>query len=145
MCTQEFNAQLQELNLYLGKFLPFRGDAQKLDKDNLVKVLEFAVPASWQKDMIYQGFNASKHLATEVVKFCKRLKFTETISNSVKGKNSQSNLKGAKNKNCKDGEKSSEQASKSTHSGTKRQQDTKYCLLHDTDSHDIAECKVMLN
>ena len=41
MRTREFNARLQELNLYLGKFPPFGGDAQKLDKDDLVEVLVF--------------------------------------------------------------------------------------------------------
>ena len=145
MRTREFNTRLQELNLYLSKFPPFGGDAQKLDKDDLVEILEFAVPARWQKDMLYQGFNASEHTATKVVKFCECLEFTEMLSDSVKGKNSQSNLKVAKSKNCKSGEKSSEEASKSTHSGTKRGRDKQYCPLHDTDSHDISECKVMLN
>ena len=143
--TREFHARLQELNAYLEEFPPFAGATQRLSDDDLVEVLEFAVPASWQKDMIYQGFNASKKTATDVVEFCERLEFTETLSESVKGKNSQGDSKSTKKNNSQGNGKTSEGANSKTKDSCKRKRDEKYCPLHDTNGHDISECKVLLN
>ena len=79
-------------------FPPF-GQDQSLDDDDIMEILEFDIPAFWQKDMIYQGFNPSEHTATEFVEFCKRLEFTEAMTKQVKGKSSQTNPKGGTNAN----------------------------------------------
>ena len=86
MKTREFNTRLQEMNAYLSEFPPFNDD-QSLADDDLSEVLEFAVPPSWQRTMVLQGFNASERSATEIVNFCERLEFTESLSGETKGKN----------------------------------------------------------
>ena len=67
------------------------------------------------------------------------------MTDTVSGKSSQADPKGSNKTNRKSDAKSSEKANlKPTNSG-KRKQGTKYCPLHDTDGHDISECKVMIS
>lgn len=142
--TREFYSRVQEINAYLNQFPPF-GQTQRLDDDDIIEILEYSVPASWQKDMVYQGFNPSEHTATEFIEFCERLEFTESMTAQVKGKSSQTGPKGGSKPNRKSDAKSSEKAPSKPTLGGKRKQGEKYCPLHDTDGHDMSECKVMLN
>ena len=137
--TREFSARLQELNAYLKEFPPFGGDDQMLAEDDLAEILEFGIPNSWQKAMVLQGFNTIERSVTDIVEFCERLEFTEQLSNDLNGKNSRTDSSSGK-KNRKSGEKTSKEASNKG----KHQQD-RYCPLHNTNGHDISECKVFLN
>ena len=100
LSTREFHSRVQELNSYLSQFPPFNA-GQLLDDDNIMEILEFGIPATWQKHMIYQGFNASEHTATEFVEFCERLEFTEQMTDTVSGKSSQADPKGSNKANRK--------------------------------------------
>ena len=140
MTTREFNARLQELNAYLDEFPPFGGNAQRLADDDLSEVLEFAIPNSWQRTMVLQGFNASERSTTDIVEFCERLEFTETLSGDINpGKIFQADSKSSK-KHGKSQGKTSDEATIN-----KKRKTHKYCPLHDTNGHDISECKVLLN
>ena len=139
MKTREFNTRLQEINAYLSEFPPFGGDVQRLADDDLAEVLEFAVPASWQKAMVLQGFNAFERSTTEIVEFCERIEFTERLHNDAKGKSSRTDSKSSFTHGKGQG-KSSDGANKNN-----KRNGRGYCPLHDTTSHDISECKVILN
>lgn len=149
--TRAFNARLVEMNAYLPEFPPF-GPQQQLADDDLSEILEFAVPNSWNRTMVLQGFNASEKTTTEIVEFCERLEFTESLpggrannnNGNNNGKNFHTDSKSGSKHRQGDGKSSSREAS--NNNKNKRKSDTqKYCPLHDTHGHDISECKVLLN
>ena len=145
---REFNARVQEINAYLTDFPPFE-ENQQLSSDDLLEILEFAIPNTWQKHMVLYNFTPSEHTASEFVEFCERIEFIEQLSpngsqNGKKGASSQADPKGSNKRGHQRGAKSSDEAKTPDRSG-KRQKASKYCPLHDSDSHDISECKVMLD
>jgi len=72
MSMRDFMARLTEINSYLQFFPPF--DANKnLPMDELVDIGEFAVPLSWQREMVRQGYEPADHDTDELVNFCNRL------------------------------------------------------------------------
>ena len=98
------------------------------------------VPPSWQCTIVLQGFNASERSATEIVNFCERLEFTESLSGETKGKNFRTDSKSRRKPRRTGDGKPSEEAN-----NNKKRNAQKYCPLHDTNGHDISECKVLLN
>ena len=142
--TRNFKNRLVEINSLLTSFPGGGGDAQKLDEDDLKEVLEFSVPASWQKAMVLQGFNPVDRTITEFVEFCERIEFTEGLENTTKGKNSQASQKESHTKKGHNGSKSSEGASHKRKRHAKDKSEW-YCPLHDTTGHDMSDCKVLLN
>jgi len=65
-----------EINQLLNDFLPFAAD-QALPEDKILDIAEFAVPATWQKAMVLQGFDPMGHLVNKFIEFCKRLEFAK--------------------------------------------------------------------
>ena len=134
--TREFAARLVEINELLKQFPPFRDD-QQLDTDELLEILEFAVPATWQKAMVLQGFDPLEHTVEEFVEFCERLEFSEDLDETVKGTKSQSDPK--------DGKSTGYSRAKSSAGGKKRKQEdgATMCPLHLTTDHDANQCLVL--
>jgi hypothetical protein len=137
MTTREFAARLTELNDYLNEFPPF-GQDQILEPDELIDILEFGVPNSWQRNMVMHGFDPMNHTPTEFVEFCERHEFTETTEET--GKKSKTASKNGHN-DATSRAKTSEGAPKSN----KRKHDSeeKFCDLHQRHGHSTAECKVV--
>jgi len=52
----DFMTQLVEINQLLNNFLPFAAD-QALSKDKILDIAKFAIPATWQKTRVLQGFD----------------------------------------------------------------------------------------
>ena len=80
MTTREYVARLTEINGYLPLFPPVKeGEAHPtaLPQDEIVDLLEYGVPNSWQRSMILQDFNPLQHTVTEFVQFCERLEQVE--------------------------------------------------------------------
>lgn len=50
-----------------------------LSADEIVDILLFAFPASWQKEMNRQGFDPTEHTPMEVVEFCERMELAEEM------------------------------------------------------------------
>ena len=71
-----------ELNNYLARFPSNFNDAQKIDEEELVDILEFGTPNKWQYKMVCMGFDSATSTSQELVEFCERLEFTEELSNS---------------------------------------------------------------
>ena len=99
--------------------------------------------------MVLHNLIPSKHTLIKVVAFCKRLEFIKCLTpsnghNNSQGKNSQTDAKGSEKRNHQCGSKSSDKAGSPDKSG-KRHNLGKYCPLHNCDSHDMSECKVMLS
>eukprot|EP00957_Ditylum_brightwellii_P084051 6390190-Ditylum_brightwellii.AAC.1 len=69
--VKERVAQVQELNVYLKDFPVHNANpTHPLDKDELLDILEFGVPASWRKEFTVQGFNPVDQGLQKFVEFC---------------------------------------------------------------------------
>ena len=76
MNTHEYVARLIEINNYIPQFPPTTPNGntpEKCPTEELVDLLEFPVPNSWQKAMILQNFDPSQKMVQEFVQFCERL------------------------------------------------------------------------
>eukprot|EP00957_Ditylum_brightwellii_P189086 14393629-Ditylum_brightwellii.AAC.1 len=78
LTVKEWVAQVQELNGHLKDFLAHNANpTQSLDKDELLDILEFKVPASWSREFTVQGFNSVDQGLRKFVEFCTRLESCE--------------------------------------------------------------------
>ncbi len=59
MTIRAYVSQVNKLNLYLSLFPPF-ANGQGMANDELLELLEFAVPNKWQKQFTLQGFKFSE-------------------------------------------------------------------------------------
>ena len=50
----------------------------KIPKDKILDILEYAMPCSWQRQMVLQGFDPIEYTVSDLVDFCKRMESTET-------------------------------------------------------------------
>ena len=138
MSIRAFCARLTEINKYLESFPPAGDGAKQLEQDELLDIAEFAVPATWQKTMVMHGFDPTMHTMQEFVEFCERLEYAEGFEPNTGNTGAKSQKE---SKNPKDGPfhaKSSEKGN-----NKKRKSSDKWCIYHQTDSHDTGDCKVM--
>ena len=79
MSIRTYVARVVEINDQIPSYphLDDEGPASKLNKDELMDILEFGIPNSWQKQMILHNFDLIQKLMTEFIQFCKRIKKTE--------------------------------------------------------------------
>jgi len=144
MSTREFITRLMEVNQLLNEFPPFVAN-QALPEDEIFDIAEFAIPASWQKTMVLQGFDPTMHTPNKFIEFCERLKFAEGFNaqqhNNKKEMSSQADLSGHSMETL------TWSANKSSRRGKNRNKKRKerdlYCELHGTTDHDTGECKVL--
>ena len=134
MRIRMYCARFSELNKYLESFPPYNGPNQCLPQDEILEHLEFAIPNSWQKQMVIQGFNTLEHTIEEFIEFCERMEFGEEVyDTSHPGQKA----------NTKSGAKSTGSKQSAGNSPLKRKLD-KYCLYHGHNStHITDECKVL--
>jgi hypothetical protein len=129
---------------------------QLFDEDEIKDILERGIPNKWAKIQMEQGFDVVKHSIQEYVEFCERLEFAEDVTETVNSGNgkpkqaSQNKSDGTKSKNGqndeKHGSKQDANSAKSSKRGNKRKErQKKWCPLHETDSHDMNDCKVILS
>ena len=144
MNIREFMARLTEINGYLKQFPPEEAN-QELPADELMDIAEYAVPATWQRQMMVQGFDAIVHTPGDFVEFCERLEHIENME-KPKAMKSQADQKGGK-KGGLSRAKSSAGGNNPKENGNRKRMFSrtgKWCEYHLTDSHDTSECKVVL-
>jgi len=109
---------------------PNFAEAQMLSEDEIIDILLFGTPKSWQREMDRQGFDPLASAPSKVVEFMERIEMPEdfdadkkvTKVNQGKGKK-KSNF--AKGNSDADG--------------------SKYCMLHgNNNTHDTSECKTLM-
>jgi hypothetical protein len=140
---REYVARVNEINSYLKEFPPFKQD-QMLEEDEILDILEFGVPASWQKLMVQHGFNPTDHSTQEFIEMCERMEWTEVQESNHKGTKSKTNQNDGKG--GKSQPKASEEADSKKKSNKKKKtrEGTSYCIYHGVHGHDTGECKVVL-
>jgi len=135
-----FVNRLAEVNELLTLLPPF-GNDQKLADDEIMDILEFAVPATWQKLMILHGFDPWTATRNDFIAFCERIESTELEPEGTKSKTDQNG-----GNETKSSAKSSERGKTTIkHDGSKKGSHEKYCSYHKAYGHDMNECKVMLD
>jgi hypothetical protein len=139
------------MNEELAYFPPMYSEEEILDEDELMDIIEISIPFSWQRQLVIQGFDINEHTLNELVEFCERLEVTEDLfreswnygrhkklGQSSRASQDESKLQAGAKRVAE--EKTSEGGSPSK----KRSMGRKWCALHEVDTHDTSECKVML-
>ena len=96
--TREFVARVNEMNNFLREFpSPNEEAATALPEDEILDLLEFGVPNSWQKQFFMHQFDPQAHTVMEFVEFCERIEATEeTTDHCRKSNKAQDTSKGKK-------------------------------------------------
>ena len=82
MKIRDYFARYLQLNKYLSEFPPFL-PRQQLPSDKVLEHAKFAIPNSWQKQMVLHGFNTIARTMDNFIKFCERLELSESIYNKT--------------------------------------------------------------
>ena len=107
--------------------LPPFGNAQKLSNDELLDIILFGTPRSWQNEMDRQGFDPMDKRLFEVVDFMENIETTEPME-KVKSKNDKT--KGDK--------------SKSAEKAVAKKRTPYYCKHHGPNyTHDTKDCRTL--
>jgi hypothetical protein len=138
MSTKMFAARIQELNNFLPLF-PAINDVivTKLDEDEIVDVMEYGIPRSWQRKMVEHDFDSMSATVREFVDFCERMESVERAEGTNPRKPTEH--KGERTNKHKN--------KKSRHLNDGDRKSGNFCLVHgDTGpkGHSTNECKVLL-
>ena len=78
MSVRDYVARVVEINSYLTEFSPVNATTPSavLGEAELLDLLEFGTPITWQKTMVVHGFDPSNGTIKEFTKFCERLERT---------------------------------------------------------------------
>jgi len=105
-------------------------DTQCLRPDEIIDILLFGTPKSWQRKMDCQGFDPLASTVTEAVEFMERIKMSEDFNGNRKV------AAVTKKGNNKD---------KSNNNGNSGADGSKCCMLHSNNTtHDPSECKTLM-
>ena len=127
LSTRDFVSRVCEINNLLTQF-PGATNESKLPDDELLDLLEFGMPNSWQRSMTLQDFDPVDHSIQEFVSFCERLEATDP--EEVIPKRDQNNDSNSSN--------NKKRKNNSGSSGSKS------CLLHGEDcGHSSHECRTL--
>jgi hypothetical protein len=106
--------------------LPPFGGAQSLSNDEILDILLFGTPRSWQKEMERQGFDPMNGTVADTLEFMERLEATDDFDGSPVKNNSKTNTKKGGGNNKKP---SSSSDGKKGH-----------CMIHGEGNHNSDEC-----
>jgi hypothetical protein len=110
--------------------LPPFADDQELRADEIIEVLLYGTPKSWQREMDRQGFNPIEKTPAEVVAFMEQVEAAEDFEGQlVEGKPASSNGNNKKSSSNKD-------------SGNTKGS-SKYCALHGKGNHSTDDCRTI--
>ena len=135
MTSREYVERIREINNFLPRFPPIvraqnNVPVTALPDDELVDLLEFGVPSSWQKQMLLQNFDPLDSTLEDFTTFCERLENVaeETPSKPASKSSKSENPPSKKRKGSK---------------GNPIQTPDKWCLLHGHCSHTTDGCNVL--
>jgi hypothetical protein len=145
MTSRMFVARVQELNNYL-PFFPEQvpGEPiQKLDDDEIIDLMEFGVPRSWQKKMEEHSFDSTNTTIGEFLAFCERMERIEQMDTAKSGGGGRPDQGGGRAGKTDVGRKRKADVAdhKSHHKGGDKNY---YCLYHgENGTHSTDNCYLM--
>ena len=135
MTVHNYALRLRELNLdVIGKLPPYNKSEEdkRLTDDEMIDILLYGTPKSWQREMERQGFDPIEKEFDEVSQFMQRIEASEEVE--VKGKTVNDKKKPAAKK----------QKSTSTNGNANKSSDnkgSKCCANHGWCAHTTEECR----
>ena len=101
MTVRAYFSRVNEINSYLTLFPDICPDepATSLDNNELLDLMEFGIPASWQRELVKIGFDPTNHTIQEFQEFCERMELTETLDPNRKPSGDKRFDKNDRNKN----------------------------------------------
>ena len=140
MTIRQFMTRLSELNEYLGRFPDPSTNvtATKFSDHELTDIATNAIPNSWIKAMTYHNFDPLVHTPSDFTSFCERIEHVEGMGLTEKNSHTESSTSGTgkvQSRSQKGKRKSRQSQSNET---------SRWCVLHQTDTHDTNECKTLL-
>ena len=137
--TADFVARVKEINEYFLHYPMLRDGTllpTKLEDDELLDILEFGSPPSWQAEFLLQGYDPTEGTISDFVKFCRTL---ETVEEHNK---SSTEVRSTSKRGKKRGHSSNDDTGNDKASGTKHNK-LKECMLHGTGNHDTNNCRTI--
>jgi len=122
MKVREYYQHIQRINIEEVTCLPPYNPAQALSNDEILDILLFGTPKSWQREMDRQGFDPLDHTLQEVIAFMEQIEMSEDFDAPTQ--------QGQKSKG------KGKQSTKPKQSGG----GDKYCLIHGKGGHSSDEC-----
>jgi len=111
---------------------PAFNSTQCLTSDEIIDILLFDTPKSWQREMDHQGFDPLAKTVTEAAEFMERIEMSEDFDGDKKVA---AVTKKGNNNNKK----------KSYNRGSLDANGSKHCMLHgNNNAHDTSECKTLM-
>ena len=128
MTIRQYAGHLTRINDEELPHLPPYATTQRLSGDEMLDIVLFGIPKSWEKEMNKQDFDPFRNGFTmrQLVEFCERIEATEdpTVARSNTNSNKKAKTSGpGKGKTAKP--------------------EGKYCEYHDSTAHDTSECKAL--
>jgi hypothetical protein len=136
MKIRNYVDRILEINNYLKYFPTKTGEtaATILPDDEIMDILTYGIPNSWQKKIVELNFDTQASNPNEFIELCERISYGETITDGPMVKAKQiAGEKGAK------GQPSSSRKNLTKSQHTPDPNGQKYCPLHKTNSHDAKE------
>ena len=125
MKARDFVSRVCEINEMLNQFPGANGDGS-LPQDELLDLMEFGMPSSWQRQMIMHDFDPMDKSIPEFINMCERIEMTEPEAKKVLIDNETIPKKKRK-----------------SNSGSILNTKGKYCMLHGECGHSTDECRTM--
>jgi hypothetical protein len=128
MTIRQYAGHLVRINDEELPHLPPYSANQRLSGDEMLDIIMFGIPKSWEKEMNKQDFDPFRNGFTmrQLVEFCERIEATEdpTVARSNTNSNKKAKTSGpGKGKTAKP--------------------EGKYCEYHDSTAHDTSECEAL--
>jgi hypothetical protein len=131
MPVREFWANFSRINYQeIPKLPPMHDHEQSLQKDEVIDILLYAFPKSWQSKMTEQGFDPFAAGINALIQFAQRMEESEQIKGEKGQKRSSPSYSSDSRKKSKD--KRSYQI---------RTDGTLYCKIHGKGNHKTDDCK----
>lgn len=136
MSIRAYANRVVEINSQLGSFPPFAAD-QSLSDEDLIEIFEFAIPKSWQKQMIKHNFDPQASTIAEFIQFCERMESTEDIDEAPIPRKQKQATSEKRSTTSPKGKRQVEEP--------RNENGKKYCMLHGKGNHSTDECLTMKN
>ena len=142
MKIREYVQNLSRINNDEIPMLPPFGNSQNLNADEILDIILFGTPKSWQREMDRQGFDPIENDIDQVVSFMENVETAEEFDTD---KGTQKNT-GKKVDNKKKTSKPNGGGSGASNgNGNNHNKGTKYCIVHGQCSHTTSECRTIQN
>ena len=143
LTVRQYVARVMEI---VSKFKYFPGYKAEMamTNDEIADVIANSVPSFWERMMVLQGFDILDKSIDELTDFLERVEATEAMESDLRtSKRPMADRPQKTGAGKQGGAKQLQGPGRTAPFKNKRKE--KWCVYHNTDKHDLSECKVMLD